>query len=66
MKNNETPGVSFKECLKLSLKIVDLEIPKSVRSTCDSTLREKVQRQIMETCKEKFPEYAGQAKTCLR
>ena len=65
MKNNETPGVSFKECLNLSLKIVDVEIPNS-SSTCDSTLREKVQRQIMETCKEKFPEYAGQAKTCLR
>lgn len=29
------------------------------------TAVEKVQRQIMETCKEKFPEYAGQAKTCL-
>ena len=26
----------------------------------------EVQKQIMETCKEKFPKYADQAKTCLR
>lgn len=49
----------------------DPKVQKAVQDAAEKTGKDamsalqdpEVQRQIMETCKEKFPEYAGQAKT---